>query len=53
MKNRKVRRHYQATKIYQQHYRPSYNIFRLLGSVLSMLINGSSAATATTYRRRR
>ncbi len=50
MKNRHLIHHYEATKIYSDYYKPSFNLFRLLKSVLSVLISGSSPA-AGHYRR--
>ncbi|MFN8290106.1 MAG: hypothetical protein U0U70_07615 [Chitinophagaceae bacterium] len=47
MKNTRLRYHYQSAKIYQRHYKPSYNILRLLKSVLAVFIHGSSAAGAS------
>ncbi len=51
MKTRSIRYHVQSAKIYKQHYQPSYNIFRLLKSVLAVLLHGSSAAASATQHR--
>lgn len=50
MKNRRLTHHYEEARIYRHYYKPSFNFFRLLKSVLSVFISGSSAA-ATTYQR--
>jgi hypothetical protein len=52
MKNKKLTHHHEAAKIYRHYYKPSLNFFRLLKSVLSVFISGSSAA-ATSYQRRK
>lgn len=50
MKNRHLIHHHEAAKIYSNYYKPSFNLWRLLKSVLSVLISGSSPA-AGHYRR--
>jgi methylmalonyl-CoA mutase N-terminal domain/subunit len=50
MKSKKMRYHVQAAKIYRHHYRPSFNILRLLKSVLAVIMHGSSAAAAVPHR---
>lgn len=50
MKNRHLTHHHEAAKIYSHYYKPSFNLLRLLKSVLSVLISGSSPA-AGHYRR--
>jgi len=52
MNKRNLTHHYEAAKIYRHYYKPSLNFIRLLKSVLSVFISGSSAA-ATTYHRRK
>jgi hypothetical protein len=52
MKKRHIIHAHQQAKIYHNHYKPSLNIFRLLKSVLSIFITGSSPS-ATTYARRK
>ena len=37
---------HEAAKIYHHYYKPSFNIFRLLKSVLSVFIHGSAAASS-------
>ena len=51
MKSRKMRYHTQAAKIYRHHYKPSYNLFRLLKSVLAVFIHGSAAAATHVNHR--
>ena len=51
MKSRRLKYHTQAAKIYRNHYRPSYNIFQLLKSILAVLIHGSSAAASSSAHR--
>jgi hypothetical protein len=50
MKNRHLAYHYEAAKIYSNYYKSSFNLWRLLKSVLSVLISGSFP-TAGHYRR--
>ena len=52
MKNRNLVHAHESAKIYRHYYKPSFNIFRLLKGVLSVLITGSSAA-ASSYARRK
>lgn len=52
MKSKHLAHHHEAAKIYRHYYKPSFNFFRLLKSVLSIFISGSSAA-ATAYHRRK
>jgi len=42
MKNKTLAHHYQATKMYKQHYKQSFNPFRLLKSILAVFISGSA-----------
>lgn len=51
MKNRKMRYHNQAIRIYRSHYRPSYNVFRLFKTVLAVFIHGSSAPAGAVIQR--
>jgi hypothetical protein len=53
MKNNKhiVHAHEEA-KIYHNYYKPSLNVLRLLKSVLSVFISGSSPAAGTIRRKR-
>jgi len=44
MKNRNISHTHEEAKIYQNYYKPSFNVFRLLKSVLSIFISGSSPA---------
>lgn len=51
MKARSLRYHVQSARIYQNHYKPSYNIIRMLKTVLAVLIHGSSAAASVSHKR--
>ena len=44
MKNRNISHTHEEAKIYQQYYKPSFNVLRLIKSVLSVFISGSSPA---------
>lgn len=44
MKNKTIIHTHEEARIYRNYYKPSLNIFRLLRSVLSVIISGSSAA---------
>lgn len=50
MKSRRLKYHTQAAKIYRHQYKPSYNIFHLLKSILAVLVHGSTAAASSPYR---
>ncbi|MDZ4794684.1 MAG: hypothetical protein SGI83_10425 [Bacteroidota bacterium] len=52
MKKRTLTHHYESAKIYRNYYKPSFNFIRLLKSVLSVFISGSSPAASTYYRRK-
>jgi hypothetical protein len=52
MKNRNIVHAHEQAKIYHAYYKPSLSIVRLLKSVLSVFISGSSPA-ATTFARRK
>ncbi|HMU45062.1 MAG TPA: hypothetical protein PKC72_01780 [Chitinophagaceae bacterium] len=52
MKNRNLVHLHESARIYRHYYKPSFNIFRLLKSVLSVFISGSSPA-AGVYQRRK
>lgn len=52
MKNRHKVHAYESAKIYRHYYKSSFNIFRLLKSVLSVFITGSSPVANTHYRRK-
>ena len=51
MKNSHIVHAHEQAKIYRAYYKPSFNILRLVKSVLSVFISGSSPA-ATTFRRK-
>ncbi|MCC7401493.1 MAG: hypothetical protein IT214_08410 [Chitinophagaceae bacterium] len=52
MKNKRIEHAYEQAKIYHQYYKPSLNVFRLIKSVLAVIISGSSNA-AESYTRRK
>lgn len=52
MKKNSLTHHHEAAKIYRHYYKPSFNFIRLLKSVLSVLISGSSPVANTHYRKR-
>jgi hypothetical protein len=52
MKNKNIARAHESAKIYRHYYKPSLNIFRLLKSVLSVFISGSSPAAGMISRRK-
>lgn len=52
MKNKKIARANEAAKIYRHYYKPSLNIFRLLKSVLSVFITGTSLAGENNSERK-
>ncbi|MEQ1675471.1 MAG: hypothetical protein ABL876_02145 [Chitinophagaceae bacterium] len=53
MKNRNLTHSHEEAKIYRHYYKSSVNPFRLLKSILTVLISGNSAVASTHYRRRR
>lgn len=53
MKNNHIAHAHEEAKIYQRYYRPSFNMVRMLRSVLSVLLTGSSPAATSTYIRRK
>jgi hypothetical protein len=52
MKNSRINHSHEEAKIYSRYYKPSLNIFRLLKSVLAVVISGSSPAASTVIRRK-
>ena len=52
MKKRDLTHHHESAKIYRHYYKPSFNFFRLLKSVLIVFISGSSAAAGTYHKRK-
>jgi hypothetical protein len=52
MKNRNIAYAHEQAKIYHSYYKPSLNIFRLLKSILSIFISGSSPAAHAHPRRK-
>ncbi|MBI5371120.1 MAG: hypothetical protein HZA79_03725 [Sphingobacteriales bacterium] len=51
MKNKQLVHYHESAKIYRNYYKPSFNVVRLLKSVLSVFISGSSPAATGQYRR--
>jgi hypothetical protein len=51
MKNKHIVHAHEEAKIYHSYYKPSFNIFRLFKSVLSVFISGSSPAAGSSARR--
>lgn len=51
MKNKSIVHAHEEARIYQQYYKPSFNLYRLLVSVLSVFISGSSPAAGSIRRR--
>ena len=52
MKNRQLVHSHESAKIYRHHYKPSFNILRLLKSVLAVVLSGSSPVARSYYRRK-
>jgi hypothetical protein len=52
MKNSHLVHSHESARIYRHYYKSSFNILRLLKSVLSIMISGSSPV-ATPHRRRK
>jgi len=52
MKNKHIAHAHEEAKIYHNYYKPSFNILRLLKSVLCVFISGSSPAAGTVVRRK-
>jgi len=51
MKNKSIVHSHEEAKIYQDYYKPSFNLFRLLKCVLSVVISGSSPAASSMRRK--
>lgn len=52
MKNKSIVHSHEEAKIYRSYYKPSLNIFRLMFSVLSVFVSGSSPAASSGFRRK-
>ncbi|HEY6062491.1 MAG TPA: hypothetical protein VIV35_02715 [Chitinophagaceae bacterium] len=52
MKNKHLVHANQSAKIYRHYYKSSFNIFRLLKSVLSIFISGTSHVATPHHRRK-
>lgn len=51
MKNKRIVHAHEEAKIYHEYYKPSFNILRLIKSVLSVFISGTSPAGSDLTRR--
>jgi hypothetical protein len=51
MKNKHLVHYHESARIYRNYYKPSFNIFRLLKSVLAIVISGGNPAASEGYRR--
>jgi hypothetical protein len=51
MKNKHISHAHEEAKIYYNYYRPSFNVIRLLKSILCVFISGSSPAAGHISRR--
>ena len=51
MKNKSIVHSHEEAKIYRNYYKPSFNFMRLLKSILSVVISGSSPAAGTMRRK--
>jgi hypothetical protein len=49
MKNRNLVYARQEVKMYRDHYRPSFNVLRIMKSILGVLIFGHSTTVAHDY----
>jgi len=49
MKNRRIKHARQETKIYESYYKPSFNLFRFLKSILGVIIFGRSTTVANSF----
>ncbi len=47
MKNNPIVHSFEEAKIYQKHYKPSLNIFRIILSFVGVFVSGSSPAANT------
>jgi hypothetical protein len=52
MKNKNITHSNEEARIYRNYYKPSLNPLRLLVSVLSVFISGSSPAASSGFRRK-
>ncbi len=51
MKNRDLVHYHESARIYRNFYKPSFNVLRLLKSVLAIFISGANPAASGHYRR--
>jgi len=52
MKNKHIVHAHEEAKIYHNYYKPSFNIFRLIKSILCVFISGSSPAAGHVIGRK-
>lgn len=52
MKNRDIEYAKQAAKIYSGSYKPSYNVWRFMKSILGVMMYGSSTVTYIPSKKR-
>ncbi len=52
MKNNRLRHHYESAKIYRHYYKPTFNFWRLLKSVLALIISGSSHVATSHHNKK-
>ncbi len=53
MKNRNLTHSHEAAKIYRHYYKSTINPFRLLKSVLAVIISGSGGTAKAYYKKGR
>ncbi len=51
MKNKNIAYSHEQARIYQHHYKQSFNLIRLFKSVLSVFFSGTSVANSAARRR--
>ncbi|MBN8686656.1 MAG: hypothetical protein J0M10_06550 [Chitinophagales bacterium] len=51
MKNKNLVHYHESARIYRNYYKPSFNIVRLIKSVLSVVISGSNPVASGPYRK--
>ena len=52
MKNRDIEYAKQAARIYSDSYKPSYNLWRFMKSILGVVIHGSSTVSYISAKKR-
>lgn len=51
MKNKDLVHYHESARIYRNYYKPSFNVLRLLKSVLAIFISGANPAASGQFRR--